>query len=210
MATFAIANNDTAGLIARLGSHRFLQHKRIRELTFADSVVGPCVFAQDNKGAILWDVTSGKRLRVFDQSNYVSGAMSRDGRRIVLSEDDSQVRVFDVKTSKFVFTSKLRGQSHCVAISDDGTLVALLESEASQLTVWKIPDEPTGEMKRVHQWKHQWKRDADTVGSLKFSQDSKRLLCAGSTGKKTLVYSLDKDEAPIHSQRPTICHREKT
>ena len=184
-ASICPATDNRDEMIAQLGSHRFLQNSEIRDLMFMFSPEGSRVFAQDREKAILWQVDSGKRRRVFDRKSYVAGAMSRDGSRIVLAGCDSTLNVLDVETGKSVGTLELDCPSSSVAISDDGTTIASGEKELSQLSVWKLSAASDSKWKKVRHWE----RDDETVRSLRFSHARTQLVCAGSIDGKNLVYS---------------------
>ena len=157
------------GAVARLGSHRFVHRDNIRDVAFTPD--GSTMFAFCYREAVLWDVASGSRLKTLSKGFHTDGALSRDGRFVVLSVNDRKVIVFDVASGERVYASDFEGEAktRCVAISPDGSLLARGGDEVI------VAEIATGkEVKR-------WKTAGEWVLRLLFSPDGKRLACASKT-----------------------------
>src|SRR5262249_48414639 len=104
------------------------------------------------EGTILWEATTGKRLRTFTDirrtSDYV--ALSPDGKLALAGgrafggsseerEDLRWVKLWDVSRGRLLNSWQLEGIVTCVAFSADGKL-ALAGSMGGDIKVWRVAD----------------------------------------------------------------------
>src|SRR5262249_46652372 len=93
--------------------------------------------ASNDNSVIVWEPTTGRKLRKLDYASLVWGAtFSPDGRRLVSCSDDGTVRVWEVDTGLETLT--LRGHAtsaNCLSFSPDGTRLAS-GSKDGTIRIW--------------------------------------------------------------------------
>ena len=172
-----------SGAIARLGSHRFEHLEWIGNLTFTPD--GSAIFAHSAKDAILWDVATGKRQQTFAIDRVDSGAMSRDGQRVVLAKSGSWVHVYDVVTRKKVLELKGAVARHCAAINSDGSVIAMA---AKDVSLWDVASGV-----KLKSW------DSSTRfgGSLRFSPDGRFLAATRPSRGEMIIFPTAGEGEPV-------------
>lgn len=110
-----------------------------------------------NDGSVqLWDSASGQRLREMRGHEGELGlpVFTPDGRRMVTGSEDRTVRFWDVATGEEDETSRLtdlRGWPHWVAVSPDGTRLAVAFVDDPEVTLYDISTgRPIGSF--AHDW----------------------------------------------------------
>ncbi len=171
--------------LARLGSNQFVHHDRLDSLSFSPD--GSLLFAVSSDEGCLWDLTTGKKRHAFRlKSSIMCGALSQDGRTVVLAQNGSQVHVFNATTGRH--TTELTGAVHracAVAVTPDGQLAA--SGDGMDVILWDL--DGNKELRR-------WKQKGDYVGALQFSPDGGRLAVASSQGTIS-IHDLTGGKAPV-------------
>jgi WD40 repeat protein len=111
-----------------------------------DLVAEEAAFSPDGRqllaGAFLFDVATGKRLRVFANNapGVYGAAVSPDGKRALAGCTDYTVRLWDVETGEELRCFRgHEGYVRGVAFSPDGRL-ALSCSWDNTVRLWRLPD----------------------------------------------------------------------
>jgi len=120
----------------------------------------------------VWDATTGKQVRRFQDNKYITEGLSSDGALLVTSEGREQktLQVWDVASGKKV---RSFGVSAKVVLAPDGKTLAALEDEESGPRFW---DASTG--KALPQLRLRGK-DLDAIAAAAFSPDGRRLVTFG-------------------------------
>ena len=121
--------------IARLGSCRFQQNSDIKKLHFTDD--GSCLIAFSSDRTIFWDVASGDRTQVFDHDIAIAFAVSKDGSRIVVSNNSKRLSVIDTRSGKSTWECETASRRFNISISGDGQLIAISEPEAERIGIYE-------------------------------------------------------------------------
>jgi RNA polymerase sigma factor (sigma-70 family) len=124
------------------------------------------------KTAILWDVSTGKKLRTFagHTQHVLEVAFSPDGKTLATAGGDGEVKLWDVSTGKEQAVLKCQtGGRHSLAFSPDGKLLATAGGASNQVVIWEMK---TG--KEVATLDH-----TGHVRSVAFSRDGQTLVTAG-------------------------------
>jgi WD40 repeat protein len=120
------------GVVARLGSVRLRDLNNFFAFAFSPD---SRTVAAGNQHAALWDLQTGRRLRVFDAKLYCL-AFSPDGKTLVTAYNE--VRLWDVATGKE--RQQLTGHQHrvhAVAFSPDGKTLAGGDEKGS-IVLWEM------------------------------------------------------------------------
>jgi NACalpha-BTF3-like transcription factor len=153
---------------------------------------GPLAFLPDGKsflrgmrgGLLQWDVATGRILRGLDaplgaKGDVTAVAVSPDGKVFVSAKrasdgDGSSVTLWDAATGKVLARYFRAGADFpCLAVSPDGKLLALGDSELGAL---RLLDIPTGKVKQD--------RDVGNgIRAVAFSPDGRRVACGGVEGR---------------------------
>ena len=155
------------GAIARLGSAKFVHGERIRGLSLAPD--GSVALAADERQIILWDVATGRELRVFKDINAVRcAALSPDGKLVAANGVGPRIWIWDAKTGRELheLVGKIGG-SETLAWSSDGKWIAA--SADKRVNMW---DAATGEL--LKSFAHEIR-----VVRIAFAPDCKRLVTGG-------------------------------
>ena len=147
----------------------------------------------------LWDVNTGKRLRVFsgpDQSVTNSVAFSPDGQTLAAGNRDTTVRLWDVNTSTILHTFKRQSASiSSVAFSPDGKILAS-GSKDKTICLW---DAHAGRHLRT------LTSDGYSVNCVAFSPDGKIL--ASVSPKLIHLWNVDTGQAWHRLDRKHLGHK---
>ncbi len=109
------------------------------------------VSASSDKTCRVWDVNTGKTLRVFDKHTTGVGAVAylSDGRHVASIAWDNAVRIWDPLTGDEIYTIKLPAKGQAVAAAPNGrTILAgctrMSEAGAGtfNLGLWQLPAQP--------------------------------------------------------------------
>ena len=90
----------------------------------------------------LWDMATRKLRAALKHRNTVSGAaFTPDGRRVVTSGWDRNVRIWDAVDGRELFTFDLRlGRITALAVAPDGMTFAAACQNRRQIVVMDVPD----------------------------------------------------------------------
>lgn len=116
-----------------------------RAICFAPD--GKRVFAALDKSVCVWEWPGGKRLGTVAHPDVVSGvAITPDGRKLVTTCWDGQVRQFDLELNGAMPAGPAKcysweiGQLFAVAVSPDGMLAAAGGDTGARLAVWDLAE----------------------------------------------------------------------
>lgn len=173
--TIATANNDNNVKIYDVASgqlRKTLPHETpVLTTAFSPDNKYLATGCMDNAEVILWDVQSGRRVKLFKghRGTVWSVAFAPDGKTLATSSDDTVAKLWDVQSGQELAT--LRGHGllvTSVAFSPDGTTLAT-GSFDKQVKLW--PTTP-------QQYDEALKGDDNWIRALAFAPDGKRLATA--------------------------------
>lgn len=132
--------------------------------------------------AELWDCKGEKPLHIYegvDKSAQFRSVFSSDSKKFLISYPEGMLKLFDVKTGKFIRTFQNREYKHLseVAFSNDAKRLAA-GVVSWGLLVWDVD---TGKLSRTCLDVFNDGRIGRTINALSFSPDGKQILAAGST-----------------------------
>lgn len=136
----------------------------------------------EKSAAMLWDVATGKRLQAFDfaGSSVAAIAISNDGRRIAVGDQEYKIAVFDAADGRKLHSLNPSSMIHTLVFSRDGQQLAVsygYDNEAG-ISIWDVEGG-----KRL--------REAEACGdnftTLAFSHDG-RLLLGGAYHGRVLLW----------------------
>ncbi|MBI1914428.1 MAG: protein kinase [Planctomycetes bacterium] len=124
----------------------------------ADKTVRSLAFSPDGRllttasdGVVLWDVETGKQLRIMQSPDVVSLATSPDGKLMATGSAGGRVAVLDTATGRVVrsFQEKT-GPVSCLVFSPDGRRLAWGAADGS-VRLWRLDGTPSarGELERL-------------------------------------------------------------
>jgi len=175
----------TAAPVACLGSKQFVHRGGVGCLGFSPD--GSVLFALSGDEACLWDVTTGKRRHSFRlKSSIMGGALSRDGRIVVLAQNGPQIHIFNATNGQYMRELVgAKSRSSAVAMTADGRLVA--SRDGKEAILWDAGDGK--ELRR-------WSLDGEYIKALRFSPDGGRLATASSKAEMS-IHDLEGVEKPV-------------
>jgi WD40 repeat protein len=155
-----------------------------------------------DKTARLWDLATGKEIRVFPHSDGVQClALSQDGKWLVTGCSDNTARLWDLATAKEI--RAFRGHTDAVlsvALSNDGKRLATGSTDGTA-RLWDLetakaiysfrPGNSTGTLRRV--LRAAFRNSEDVISSIALSRDGKWLV-AGSDDHTAHLWDLDRGE----------------
>ena len=134
--------------------------------------------AHDDASVRLWDVSTGRPVRVIHEHDGKVNAVawSPSGRKLASASDDGSVRVWDVATGRELSHIRRRDRVRAVAWSPDGTLLAwAADDRLARISSWA-----TGKDLRILRGHANW------VRSIAWSPDGKRLATGSDDGRVRL------------------------
>lgn len=148
------------------------------KISLAVSADGECILSgsKTDKTAKLWDLGSGKVLRVFEgHSNGVTSvAIGAIGRRIATASWDGTIRIWDEESGELIrILNGHAGSVTSMALNSDSRLIASAFSDDS-LRLWEAESGKTLWVRK--------KVAVDGVTSMSLSADGYHLACASSGG----------------------------
>ena len=192
------------GVVARLGTHRFVHHGRLQTLSFSPD--GTAIFAVTEDEACLWDVQKGNRRVEFEiqpgrPATIMCGGMSHDWKTAILAENGPLLYVFDVATGQH--KAILRGakeRAYAVALSADGRMAA--SGDANEVILWDTTE--AKELRRFPLVRKLIGPHPSLIGALRFSPDNKRLAIATlPVGGEMWIQDIVGKDAPLHLEGAT-------
>ena len=215
----AVAGNETAvvtaadeavpGVVARLGSHKFVHQERIRSLAFSPD--GSALFTDAGSEACVWDVATGKKRQVFKLTGSTThAAISRDWRTVVLTENNPPtLHIFNAATSEC--RAKLIGakeKPRALALSPDGLRAA--SGDGGDVVVWDL--EHAKELRRCKADEKLFQKLQFTpwIAALQFSPDGQRITYAypprRSSEGEMWIRGVDAEDPPARLEGGTGFH----
>ncbi len=134
--------------------------------------------AHDDGSVRIWEVTSGRPIRVMlEHEGKVNGvSWSPSGRKLASASDDGTVRLWDVATGRELLVARRRDRVRAVAWSPDGSFIAsAADDRTARIWSWA-----TGKDFRVLRGHANW------VRAVAWGPDGKRLATGSDDGRVRL------------------------